>query len=547
AGYDDGYYSMNVGEERLNGYHSVQHSAYEEGFAEGAADKLTSQLYDETPTLPYPSPANAFEEAANECYDAQYREGYSNGFLYTTLVSSPNSLDWLRSLGPFYNMTLPDVEVTLLGGSLLPTPLMDMTTFTEVDLNIMDEYEFDRGTHDYGVFSSNLMSFMSFDAVDQNWTEFDELDTALNETDGTPGFNTSWDVANDYFLFEMHVNATDPGIAADIYMGYNSTTGRLLNISASLDFYSQTDVWMNMVLELNEGKTETWTPQLPSYYGDPNSWTYSIDNFVFYYDLPPTVPLDFADGVAEFKTNGLASVGNPLLGVDMKSYDGLWAICDYTFYDPANTSVPPNTEEYRYPMFSPMGHQVLPDWNWFDGLVTSVTSVFGHADYLVDAATALAGLNTNVNINSLYFNPVIGSYHHIDGGLEVMYYYVSLEADIDMTFSMLNGDYVWETTTVDGTIDAFLWVGIDYFSGVVLGAGVKASFDFELTAVPDYGNNGAIAAYLEAIVGVNFVTIPHIDSLIGTLPTVAEYGLISLIGIIGLAGIASAVMFFKKK
>lgn len=543
-GYDDGYYSLNVGQEKLNGYYNYQHIAYEEGFAEGAADKLAAQPFDDTPTLPFPTPVNPFEEGANECYDHQYREGYSNGYLYATLVSSPNSLEWLRSLGPFYNMTLPDVEVSLLGGSLLPTPLMGMTTFTEVDLNIMNEYEFNWGAHDYGVFQDNLMSFMSFDAVDQNWTAFDEIDFALNETEGSPGFNTSWDVANDYFLFEVHINATEPGMAADIYMGYNTTTGRLLNISASLDFYSQTDVWINIVLELNEGKTETWTPVMPS----PSSWTYSIDNFVFYYDLPPTVPLDFADGVAEFKTNGLASVGNPLLGVDMKSYDGLWAIADYTQYDPANTSVLPYTEEFRYPMFSPMGMQILPDWTWFDGLVTSVTSVFGQVDYIFDAASVLSDQNTNVNLATLIFNPVIGSYHHVDTGMDVMYYYLSLEADVDMTFSMLNGDYVWETTTVDGTIGAFLWVGIDYVSGVVLGAGAKASFDFELTTVPDFGANGAIAAYLEVIVGVNFITIPHIDTLIGgALPTVAEFSILPLLSIIGLAGIASAVIFFKKK
>ncbi len=546
-GYDDGYYSMNIGEETMNGFYSVQHSAYEEGFAQGAADKLALLPSDDTPTLPYPTPVNPFEDGANYCYDNQYREGYNNGYLYATLVSSPNSLEWLRSLGPFYNMTLPDVDVTLLGGSLIPTPLMGMTTFTEVDLNIMDEYEFNWGARDYGVFEDNLMSFMSFDAVDQNWTAFDELDFALNETEGSPGFNTTWDIANDYFLFEVHINASDPGIAADIYMGYDTLTGRLLNISASLDFYTQTDVWANIVLTLNEGKTETWTPELPSANGKPDSWGYSIDNFVFYYDLPPTVPLDFADGVAEFKTNGLASVGNPLLGVDMKSYDGLWAFADYTFYDPANTSVLPNTEEYKYPMFSPMGMQVIPDWNWFNGAVTSVTSILGNVDYMIGAANALSAQNINFDLATLVFNPVIGSYHHVDTGLDVMYYYISLEADVDVTWSMLNGDYVWETTSVDGTIGAFLWVGIDYVTGVVLGAGVKASFDFELTAVPDYGSNGAIAAYLEVIVGVSFMTIPHIDTLIGTLPSVAEYGLISLISIIGLAGIASAVMFFKKK
>ncbi|MCK4896741.1 MAG: hypothetical protein KAS47_08030, partial [Candidatus Heimdallarchaeota archaeon] len=83
--------------------------------------------------------------------------------------------------------------------------------------------------------------------------------------------------------------------------------------------------------------------------------------------------------------------------------------------------------------------------------------------------------------------------------------------------------------------------------GVVLGAGAKASFDFELTAVPDFGANGAIAAYLEVIVGVNFMTIPHIDTLIGTLPTVAEFSILPLLSIIGLAGIVSAVIFFKKK
>ena len=71
------------------------------------------------------------------------------------------------------------------------------------------------------------------------------------------------------------------------------------------------------------------------------------------------IPADFADGVAEFKANGIASIGNPLLGVDMDHYEGIWAYADYTLYDPANTSVLPETFEYRYPMFGPVGMQVF--------------------------------------------------------------------------------------------------------------------------------------------------------------------------------------------
>ncbi|MHA1801584.1 MAG: hypothetical protein ACTSWJ_07595, partial [Candidatus Heimdallarchaeaceae archaeon] len=232
-GYYDGFYATNVGEETLYGYYSVQYQAFQDGFAQGASDGLASVSFDDSHPDPYPSPVGTFENAANECYDELYREGYSNGYLYATLVSSPSELDWLRSLGPFYNMTLPDAEVTLLGGSLLPTPLMAMTTFTEIDLNLMDEYEFNyNGTYDYGVFEDNIMSFLSFDAVDQDWAALDDLDFALNETEGSPGFNTTWDVAADYFLFEVHINATEPGVAADIYIGYNTSTGRLLNISA---------------------------------------------------------------------------------------------------------------------------------------------------------------------------------------------------------------------------------------------------------------------------------------------------------------------------
>jgi len=348
-------------------------------------------------------------------------------------------------------------------------------------------------------------------------------------------------------LFEMHMNASNPGITQDVYWGYDTLSGKLLNITACMDFYAVSDVWINMTVELNDAKTETpYTPTLPS----PSSWTYSFDNFVFYFDAPPLAPTEFIDGVKNFKTNGLASIGNPALGVDMIEYKGLWAKADYTFYNPTDPLDPPNVGTVTYPMFSPMGFQVIPDWNYYDGLVVTANSLLGATDYFVDAFNALDIQNSNFLINTLLFDSEVASAHYTTG-MDVMYYYITIDLEADIEWDMLNGDYEWENTVIDGWIRGYLWVVVDYSSGVVLGAGIKTSFDFEATTVPDYGMSGAglLQAYLEILVSANFASPPPLDVVVGpaSLPAIPEFGFVSILSIISLAAIASAVIFLKRR
>ncbi|MHA1827342.1 MAG: hypothetical protein ACTSX6_01705, partial [Candidatus Heimdallarchaeaceae archaeon] len=321
-GYYDGFYSVNIGQDYLNGMYGYNYLSYYDGFAEGAADLLASQPKYPEPTLPYSPATNPYEEGANFIYENLYNEGYDRGYLYATLVSSPDPLYWLISNGPFYNMTLPDAEFNILSGSIIPTPMMGMTLFTNLSfaLNAYD-YEFDWGSFDYWPFSSNFLPGQTFNAIDTDWVDLDSLDTPLNSTSGDPGLNTTYDVVNNNFLLEMHVNDSNSGILADIYWLYNTTDGMLLNISASVDFYQMTDMWLDIVLELEYPKIEVLSPTLPS----PTSWTYTVNDFIFYYDVPPSAPTDFVQGLQDFKMNATSTIGHNLLGVTMKSYEGLWA------------------------------------------------------------------------------------------------------------------------------------------------------------------------------------------------------------------------------
>ncbi|MCE7746888.1 MAG: hypothetical protein GPJ51_00710 [Candidatus Heimdallarchaeota archaeon] len=547
AGYDDGYYGYNIGEQYLQGMWNYKYDAFFDGFDQGAADKLAMIPANNVPsTLPYsPSTTDPYEQGANFIYERQYAEGYDRGYLYAALVSSPDELNWLWSNGPFYNMNVPDFEFTLGTGSIVPTPLMDFTMLSDLNMLLpMDQdWEFNWGAHDYWPFNDMIIPMQTFYAGTTDWDVLNTFSQVQNDTEGTPGITTTYDVANDYFAIEMHLNASEPGVTQDVIWGYDTVSGMLLNVTTDVDFYSMTDVWANLTIEYDPAKTVDVTPSLPS----PSSWTYLVNNFVFYFDLPIASDPDFVDGITEFKTNGLSSIGNPILGVDMVGFDGLWAEADVTMYDPANVSIPPELGSYTWPMFSPQGPMWNPnDWEMYDGLWTTVSSIVSVTPYLESALNALAIDNSNVDLTALDLNLVADQYYY--AAQDIMYYYVTIDALIDFGWTALNGEYIWETITQNGWIRGSIWLGVDYTTGIVLGAGAKASFEFEVTQVPNYGMNGGIlSAYIEMSIGANFKTLPDLYTLIGGLPAVNEFGIVSILSIIGLAAVASAVIFTKKR
>jgi hypothetical protein len=550
AAYDDGFDITIAGEQYQWGMSSYREQGYFDGFDEGAYDSFNSLPESPLIILPYsPSTTDPFEMGANWIYEQQYLEGYPNGYLYESLVNSPSALDWTWSNGPFYNMTLPDFQFTFLANSILPAIPIDITMFTDLNFAIGEfyEYEFWWGSYDYWPFNERFVPFQTFDASDTDWVQFDTFDVAKNDTTGQPGFNTTYDAVNQYCLFEMHMNMSDAQLTQDVYWGYNTTTGKLLNVTASMNYYAVSDVWINITLELDDAKTNTpYVPSLPS----PSSWTYSFDNVIFYYTAPPLAPTDFIDGVHEFKMNALSSIGHPALGVEMLEYEGLWAKANYTMYNPLDPLDPPYETTVTYPMFSPMGFHIIPDWGYYNGMVTTANSMLGVTDYFIQAFNDLDIQNTNFLITQLLLDAQVDSYHYTTG-MDVMYYYITMDAEADIEWDALNGDYEWENTVIDGFIRGYIWVVVDYNSGVVLGAGLKSSFDFELTTVPDYGMSGTgiLQAYLEILVSANFATPPPLDVVIGasSLPAISEFGIASILSIIGFAAIVSAVIFTKRR
>ena len=552
-GYDPWFWPDYIqGERYLDGLRSqYSEMGYFEGFDEGATDSYVGSSESPLVILPFsPSTTVYFEQGANYIYEEQYLEGYYNGYLYESLVNSPNTLDWTWSNGPFYNMTLPDFQFSFLANSILPAIPIPITMFTDLNFALGEyyDYQFWYGSgYDYWPFDQTFVPFQTFYAINTNWTKLNEFDVALNATSGSPGFNTTYDIANHFMLFEMHMNMSDAGLAQDVTWGYDTVSGKLLNITASMNYYKVSDVWINMTLELNDAKTDTpYVPSLPS----PSSWTYLFDNVVFYYTAPSLAPTSFIDGVKDFKTNALSSIGNPALGVDMLRYEGLWAEANYTFYNPLDPTDPPYVDTVHYPMFAPQGFQIIPDWNFYDGLVITANSMLGATDYFVDAFNALAIQNSNFIIRDLLFDAEVYSYHYTTG-MDVMYYYITLDADADIEWDMLNGDYEWENTIIDGFIRGYIWIVVDYNSGVVLAGGLKTSFDFELTVVPDYGASGTglLQAYLEILVSANFASPPPLDVVIGSssLPAISEFGIASILSIISFAAVASAVIFTKRR
>ena len=539
AGYDDGYFGLFVGENTMHENYRWSYEAYFDGFANASIDYPADTP---TPTtLPYASPVDPWEFAANDIYTNQYAEGYGRGHKYTMLVTSPEEISWLWSNGPFYNMTLPDAEFSFAAGSILPIG-MPLTMLTDINMSLM-EYEFNDMAYDYWPFTEARVPMQSVYAIGTDWTALDDLDVARDDVNGTPGFATTWNLAYDYFEMTMDMNASEPGIMMDITWGYNTSTGLLLNISASVDFYNEVDMWLDVVLELDETSEVILTPTMPS----PSTWSYFIGDFVFYYDIPPTAPLDFIDGVHEFKQNGMASISQTFLTVNMLSIDHLWGRATMTLQNPSNLTEPPAISEYRWPLFSGGGPLWLTDWDYWDGVYTTANSILGHYTYFVDALNELAIQNYNVDLTKIIFEVALGEYYHAPTG--VQYYYVTLQADLDFGWTMLNGDFVWETTTQVGWVNATFYAGIDYATSVVIGGGARASFDFLVYQNPDYGfNGGQMDAYIELQIGSTFKPMLDLFGLIGHMfPEVPEYGLISMLGIIGLAAVASAVIFSKKK
>ncbi len=540
-GYYDGYYGLNIGDQRRMAYWNWIHPAYYDGFANATIDYPST--FDTTPsTLPFAVVTTEYESESNIAYAYQYEEGYNRGYKYMERISAAESINWLWSNGPFYNMTLPDAEFSFLSGSILPIATT-LTMLTDLDMGLM-EYEFNWGAYDYFPFSSAMVPMQTVYAIDTNWTAMDEIDVARNDTSGEPGFASTWNQAYNYFEFSMSMNASEPGITMDVTWGYNTSTGLLLNITNYIDFYSQVDMWLDLTVELDPTSEIVYTPALPS----PLSWSYFIGDAIFYYDLPPLAPTEFVDGVHEFKQNALASIGRTFLTVDMTSVDNLWGTATMTLQNPANLTDPAHVDTYKWPLFSGGGPVWLADWNYWDGVFTTANSVLGHYDYFIGALNALAMQNYNVDLNNIVFLPELGEYYH--AGTDVQYYYVNLQAELDLQFTMLNGDFDWETQSQVGYVNATFYVGIDATDFVVIGGGMRAGFDFIVTNSLGYGfdNGGLVDGYIEIQIGSTYKAMLDLFGLIGHMfPNVPEYGIISMIGIIGLAAVASAVIFLKKK
>ena len=543
-GYDDGLYTTTFGEQRLNGMRDYDWHSYYEGFENGAADKLASLPHDNTPILPFDPATTPYEEGANYIYDSQYGEGYDNGYLYATLVSSGDPLDWLWHAGPFYYMTLPYFELLLDAGSVIPTPMMGFTMLTDLEELVDSDWEFNWGAEDYGYFNEPIVPMQTFYAGDTDWVSMDTFYKYREEDNNTEEVITTYDAVNNLFWMDFKLYQDEPQLSMNVTWCYDTVSGYLLNVTNDLSFNSMDDVWASIVVEYDPSRDDNITPIMPA----QSEWSYSINNFAFYYDLPATVDPDFADGVAEFKNDGLNSIGNTFLTVDMIGYDGLWANASMELQNPANMSEPPSTGYYQWPIFSPQGPQWSTDFELMDGVFTTLNSILGTTSYVETALSALAVQNSNVDLYSLDLNLAADKFVYTGLASPINYYYVSIDAVLDVEVDQLNGDFEWETITETGWILGTIWIGVDQNTGVVLGAGAKTSFDFEITQTPDYGmNGGLVSAYMEIMIGSNFGYLPDLYSVLSGLPAVPEYTTISILTIIGLASVASAVIYSKKR
>ena len=547
AGYDDGQYGYSVGEQYMWGMQNYNWEPYYDGFEIGAADKIASLSPDNTPgSLPYsPSTTDPYEQGANWMYENQYRAGYDNGYLYATLVTSGNVLDWLWHNGPFYYMSLPYFEFALDAGSLIPTPMMGYTMLTDLEETFDHSWEFNYDAHDYWPFNEPIVPMQTFYAGTTDWDSADTYYKYKSENNHTEEVVTTYDDINNLFWVDFMMSDSEVGMSMNVSWCYDTVSGYLLNVTLDLNFDELEDVWAGITLELDPSRADNISPTMPT----PDSWMYSVNNFVFYFDLPPTADPDFVDGIVEFKNNGLSAVGNPLLGVDMVGYNGLWAEADLTLYDPVDTAATPEYATYNWPIFAPMGPQISTDFELYDSLWTSVNSIFGTTSYIESAFSALSGQNTGTfDLYDLDLNLAANTYRYTGMGNPIMYYYITVDCSVDLEWMALNGDFEWETVTAEGWVRGTIWVGIDELTGVVLGAGLKTSFDFEITQTPDYGmNGGIISAYMEIMIGSTFRALPDLYSILSGLPAVPEYAFVSIISILGLAAIAGATIYIKKR
>ncbi len=538
-GYYDGFYAVITHENRLQGLRDYEYNAYFEGFNNGSYEELNSISYDDTPDLlPFPvSTSDPYEQGANYAYELSYVSGYDNGYKFAFLISNSDDFFWKTSVGPFYHMTFPYVELTFLAGSILPIPL-PITMFTDLGFDPTGYKFWYNNTHggDYYPFE-DLMSPFTLYAPDSDWDALDDFDHLYNASEpDVPEIITTYDEIAGTFIYDVYMNMSGQG-EIEYTLGYNTISSLLESIDFFVNFTVMPDVWLDVSINIDESKTEYYSPALPT----PATWEYSLEDFVFYFETPPGMD---TEGLAEWKDLMLNSIGDPLISVTANGYDGLWANQSITLYDLKGVEAP-KTINHTYPMMIPMGFQILPDWDTFDGMWLSVTSVFDNADILTTVMSALDAQNINVDISNLVIQPETGS--HLYNG-EVQYYYVTFSGEVDGQISMLNGDYEWETDTLIGTADATLWVAFETSTGVLVGAGVRAGLDATLLQVPDYGNSGSLSLYIEIKQGVNFMTIPDIYDLgLVDLPAVPEFGIVSILSIIALAGIASAIIISKKR
>ncbi len=541
-GYHDGYNELPDKGEYIQGMHNAKWTAFHDGFANGTADHGSGSPYDCSPPEPYPSPTNQYEEGYNNMYHWVYCDVYSNGWKYSMIINNDNPLSWMMHLGPFYNVTLPDLTLGLQAGSLIPFFGPPPTMFTELNFELM-EYRFNHDAHGWDYYDPFTRDFSPFGVYvpNTNWTAYDGLEFS----EGNMTIKGYYDEPTSNMTVTLFLHDPDMPLNLTLTMSYNSSTGYLFHASVFVDFYEMENVYFFMSLDLLEDKTETFTLTDP----DPLTWAYAVDTFTFYYDASPEFDDDFHEGIHEFKMDGLDSVGNTFLDVTFNKSRGLWAYYDLHFHNPANVSDEGFVEHYNYPTLIWGGPQIVPDWNHYSGLIQTGTSILSHVDYIEAGLAHLSDINTTFDLRKLILNPQIGEFHYV--AEDIMYYYLSVEAAIDFDQSMINGEGEWEDIVFDGYVNGTAYIAFDYTTGIFLGAGVELSLDFELsvTIESDAPETGYFNAYFETSFSIDGFNLPKIQDVITGVdfPMVSEFNIVSILSIIGLAAISSAVIFLRRR
>ncbi|MHA1911423.1 MAG: hypothetical protein ACTSYA_06990 [Candidatus Kariarchaeaceae archaeon] len=520
--YDDGY---------GGGVRSGAEEAYWQGFNTGGDDGFADDTYNDFFDPPIYS-GNDWEIGRNDGWtrtwdDLSYYEwGYKCGYEYGWTWGYDKEVYTDYLIPPvFENATLPDVDLNLPAGSLIPI-MMPFSQSATFNWSMIDHYDaFDRH-NSFIPFFPLILSEEDYYATATENTK----DGKMGDEDDpyAPIFNLS--STYDGMIFTTWFNVS-------MFDGDDGSPEAEINVTASWDLSKDGAMTLFNIRMSNSSDLATYVsfgfalrtiqaPILPveMAFGDILEYETVISDFQFAVQEGPD---DFINELSEMRTHINALEGHLFSTITDWEHDGLGydAMIDIADIQDGVYVGQCDPEEVFFPAMLGLGTVTVPNWKMLEQFIFTIDATAGQLAGTGGVLWDFLGGLDDINDNFFYTLSVMDLEIDMlyENGLHYVYLATNATADGEVShiYEAFEG---WSTMTGDVEASAWAWVAYDevgVLQGVHAMSGVTADVSRQVGVDPI--EHITLDAYLEA--KIELVGVDVLDPTGGPLVVVSEFNL----------------------